>query len=321
MVLLISSLLGCTRRVESDDPQIRIGILTIGSSRAEKIEGMRKGLQEMGWTDKQVDYRIHDVNNNQERLVEGAKDLLALRPNIVVATGVVEAEAIFEAMKNTPPIPVVLIGVTSPSELELKNRFHASGIPVTGVDNGHVELTAKRIELLRELFPERQSVVVLYDPRLRASMLALQKANDAAQQFDWKIEPVPVQNDRDIANLRSRIFTKGESMLILPSYYLELKYKEIRDISFKTRTPVMGLYETETYAGYTASYGISYFDQGYQSARLVARMMTSKDNSDIPFEKPDVVQLKVNMKAIEQLDIAVSPIGMSYSEKIAVIRE
>jgi putative ABC transport system substrate-binding protein len=184
-----------------------------------------------------------------------------------------------------------------------------------------VELTGKRMELLRLLFPERDSILVFYDPRLQASLLALQKARETAALHSWQIEPVPVKNDSDIQSLHDRSFGDKESILILSSYYLESKFREIRDLSFQKKIPVMGLHESETLAGYTASYGISNFDQGKQSARLVIRALDRQNPGNLLFEMPDVVRLKLNMQAAAKLGVHFSPLGLTYGEKISEIRE
>lgn len=321
MLLGFALLTGCTNTLTGTDQTVRIGILMIGDSRTAKIEGMKQGMKDLGWTGQQVEYVIYNAKEQQERLLAGAQSLIDQNLNVLVATGVVEAQFLVEAMRGKSTTPVVLLGVTSPVELELKKSFADAGIPVLGVDNGHVELTGKRMELLRLLFPERDRILVFYDPRLRASLLALQKARETAALHSWQIEPVPVSNDSDIQSLHTRSFGDKESILILSSYYLESKYREIRDLSFQKKVPVMGLYETEMLAGYTASYGISNYDQGNQSARLVIRALDRQNPGNLLFEMPDVVRLKLNMQAAAKLGVHFSPLGLTYGEKISEIRE
>lgn len=314
-------LTGCMNASTEADQTVRVGILMVGDSRTAKIEGMKQGLKDLGWTGQQIEYFVYNAKDHEEQLVAGAKSLTSQKPNVLVATGVIEAQAMVQAMRGESSVPVVLMGVTSPGELDLQKSFEDAGIPVFGVDNGHVDLTGKRMELLRLLFPERDKILVFYDPRLKASLLALQKAKETAALHSWQIEPFPVRKDSDLQALQIRGFSSKESILILPSFYLDSKYREIRDLSFQKKVPVMGLYESETVEGYTASYGISNFDQGNQSARLVVRALDPKKPVNLPFEMPDVVRLKLNMQAAAKLGIHFSPIGLAYGEKISEIRK
>ena len=96
---------------------------------------------------------------------------------------------------------------------------------------------------------------------------------------------IPVSDGKDWETLAKRLFSPNESILVLPSYFLETKYSDIRNISFAQKIPVMGLYKSEAVAGYTASYGIEYFDQGYQAASLVIQIFHEKKS--IPLAMSD----------------------------------
>ncbi|MHB1405271.1 MAG: ABC transporter substrate-binding protein [Desulfitobacteriaceae bacterium] len=318
LLVLTETLAGCANSGVAAVPA-RIGVLTIGDSRMIKVQGLQKGLQELGLTGAEVAFEIFNAKDDQKKLAEEALKLVQGLPDVIVVTGVVEAEALMEKLAGSKPIPVVMIGVTSPKDLQLIKGYEELGIPVTGVANGHVELTGKRMELLYLLFPQRSHILLLYDPRLRASVLALERARQSVQD-SYSIEPIPISNDQDLESFRRRSFSARDSILVLPSYFLEARFREIRDISLQKRVPVMGLYESETEAGFTASYGLSYFDQGYQAARLVIRMLKG-EAAGIPFEVPDSVQLKINVQAADYIGESVSPVGLSYGEKVYTIKE
>lgn len=308
---------GCTSPAKEEELPITIGVLTMGESRNAKFEGLRQGLSELGLVEPQINFSLFNAYDNEEELEAGAQGLIRQKPDVLVAAGVIEAEALARNLKGKPVISVVMIGVTFPSSLQAV--FSEQGIPTTGVDNGHIELTGKRMELLRLIFPNRDRFLLVYDPRIKASTLALQQAQEVAKSNHYNIEPIPIAGDYDLTKLTKRSFSSKEAMLILPSYYLESRFREIRNLSLAGRIPVMGLYDTEAEAGYTASYGISYFDQGSQAARLVVRMV--KEKRSIPFEMPDSVYLKLNLKAVEQIGESVSPVGLSFANKIYTVKE
>lgn len=319
LVILLSTLTGCTNQPTETEQTVKIGVLTMGGTRLDKLSGLRKGLQDLGWTDEHIDFQIFNDQDDEKKLDIDSSKLLDGRPNIVVVTGVIEADAMATKIKEHPGIPMVMVGVTSPLDIKLAGDLEATGTPVTGVDNGYVKLTAKRMELMHLLFPNRKKLILLYDPRLQASLEALREAAKAARAHAFLIEPIPINTDRDLAALAKRTFYPDESMLVLPSYFLEQKNSDILKISLAQKTPIMGLYKNEAIAGYTASYGIEYFDQGYQAASLVIQIFHEKKS--IPLEMPDSVQLMLNMEAAQKLGETFSPLGLSYGEKLFTIGE
>lgn len=317
LLFLLSTLIGCANQSATGDQTIKIGVLTMGGSRLDKLNGLRQGLEDLGWIPEHVNFQIYNAQDDEKILAADSAMLLEQHPNIIVVTGVIEAEVVATKIKNYPGIPLVMIGVTSPLDLSLAVDLQTTGIPTAGVDNGYVQLTAKRIELMNLLFPQRPKIVLLYDPRLQASLDALHQAEKTAQVHKYQIEPIPISEDKDLEALAQRPFSAHESMLVLPSYFIENKYRDILNISFSHHTPVMGLYKSEAVAGYTASYGIEYFDQGYQAASLLIRIF--HDKKSIPLAMPDSVQLMLNMKSAEKLGVNFSPLGLSYGHKLFTI--
>ncbi|MED0672233.1 ABC transporter substrate-binding protein [Aneurinibacillus aneurinilyticus] len=312
---IIMLLSGCSIFHE-EHTAVHIGILAAGDARLEKVAGMKKGLNDLGLDTPNVVFSIYNAKNDIAELKKQAKYLIGQGPTIVVGTGVAEGLAIAEAMGPETRRPVVLIGVTSPGVSDIQSVYQAKDIPVTGVENGYIELTAKRMELLHLLFPDRKRFVVLYDPDVKASKLALECVEAAAAKYSYSFEAVSIGRDADIKQFSLRHFTEQEAILTLPSHYIESKNQVIQQICLQKRVPIMGLNETEVKKGYTASYGLSYESQGYQASRLVLRMLHEKSGKSVPFELPDTVSLKINVAAAEKAGLSFSKIGLSYGEDV-----
>ncbi|OLN29492.1 ABC transporter substrate-binding protein [Desulfosporosinus metallidurans] len=292
-----------------------VAVLAADQTRIVKFEGLKQGLSELGYGKDRMHFQILNASGDSKKLVMDAQELVRQAPDLLVATGVAEAEAFLLSLTPKSRIPVIMIGVTAASELV--DRFQAKGISVTGVDNGHVELTGKRLELLQLLFPDRSKFIVVYDPNIKASLQALEKIRDVLGSEHIRYEAVPVSEDIGLSKLQEHSFQKNEAIFLLPSYFIENRYREIRDLELKYRTPVMGFYDTEVSAGYTAAYGLSYFDQGYQGARIAIRML--KEKKSIPFDMPDSVELRINRQAIEKIGEKVAPVAQSFAEPVDTI--
>lgn len=312
IVLLLA---GCSISRE-EQTAVHIGILVAGDTRLEKVEGMKKGLNDLGMDTRNVAFSIYNAKNDMAELKKQAERLIEQGPDIVVGTGVAEGLAIAETMELGAKCPVVLIGITSPGVSDIQSAYQTKGIPVTGVENSYIELTAKRMELLQLLFPNRERFVVLHDPGVKASELALERVEETAARYGYSFEAISIRSEADIKQLSQRHFTVHEAILTLPSHYIESQNRAIQQLSTQKRVPIMGLTETEVKKGYTASYGVSYENQGYQASRLVLRMVNEKSSKTVPFELPDTVSLKINVAAAENIDVSFSRIGLSYGEDI-----
>jgi putative ABC transport system substrate-binding protein len=309
-------LTGCALLYRQEDKPVYLAILVAGETRLEKVDGLKRGLEEIGWNDSKVKYEIYNAENDTVRMKKMARLLLDRKPDLVIGTGVAEGVAIAEAMKEEQRRPVVLIGVTSPQVSGIATAYRTRGIPVTGVENGYIELTEKRLELLRLLFPNRDKTVVLYDPGVKASELALKHVEKTAQKHGYVIETIPVHGPQDIERLYEKEFTGKEAIITLPSHYIEAQSDSLVNLSLRKKTPIMGLNETEVKNGYAASYGTSYEEQGYQAARLVLRMLRENAKGALPFEMPDTVQLKINAAAVHKIGETFSKIGISYGDDV-----
>lgn len=314
-VFVVCLLAGCSASSPEREP-LRVGILVAGDARLEKAEGMKQGLRDLGMQEKEVIYKIYNAKNDIQELARQAQKLVGENVDVVVGTGVAEGMALAQEMKSATRKPVVLIGVASPHASEIQALCQRKGISVAGVENGHIALTPKRMELLRLAFPHRDQMVVLYDPNVKASEWALVLAKETADQQGYAIDTMPVGEDADIKRLYERSFTKRESILILPSHYIEAQTAAIQQLSLQRKVPVMGLNEAQVKAGYTLSYGVSYEHQGYQAAKLLLRMVGEEPRVGIPFEMPDIVALKINFATVDKIGESVSKIGMSYGDDV-----
>ena len=311
----VITLSGCSAQ-SSSPPVTKVAVLVADSTRTAKFEGFKQGMAELGYGEGQISFRVLNAEGNSQNLAAEAGELVRQAPDLLVATGFAEAEDFLAASGETSKIPVLMIGVTSASQLA--DQFKARGIPVTGVDNGHEELTGKRLELLKLLFPDRSKILAVYDPSVQASLNALAQVHKILGSQSL-YEDIPVSETLGLSRLQSHDFGKNEMMLLLPSYTIENDVGEISKLELRERIPVMGFYSTEVDAGYTAAYGLSYFDSGYQAARLAIRML--KEKKSIPFDMPDSVQLEVNRAAVAKIGEKLSSIGQSFAVQVDTIQK
>lgn len=284
----------------------KIGILMVGKERSEKYEGLQAGLLDLGYEKEDFHFIVKSAKDDTELLRKQIKELLNEDIDLIVTLGGIETVELKKQIeKENRTIPVVFAGVAAPREIGIIDDYRSPGGSFTGINNYHTSLSGKRLELLHDLVPSIERVLVIYDQDVDVSRLSLQKTIEAAEALSIKIIPFNVSN-KDYKDLMERTVQKNDALLILPSFRIESLTKEIVSFSKEYAIPVMGIYEHEVEAGYLASYGSSFFDQGYHSSRFVSSILQGNSPSQIPTELPDTVRFLINKEVTDKLNIHVS---------------
>lgn len=326
VALLIAGIIIFAVWPEPQRPEVKVvGVLISGDVRLAKLEGLKEGLRNFGYQEgKNLTFVVRNAQNDRARVLPLARELVAMKPDVIVAAGGLEAESAKRATMDLQ-VPVVFMGVTGAVETGLVESLLSSGNNLTGLDNTHAELSGKRLEILKRLLPETRRVLALHDPRIPQADFGLRTAREAAGKLGIELVVADVSNVEEIresfnayagqpgAGHRADA-QRVDGILLLPSFFLESAASEIQSLSYETGTPVMGFYETEADLGYFAAYGVSYRDQGYQTARLVAKVLRGQHPSGIPTEIPDRIQLVINESTVKALRLRVDPPAMGLAD-------
>ncbi|QED46794.1 ABC transporter substrate-binding protein [Cytobacillus dafuensis] len=286
-----------------ENTPFKVGVLMIGDSRQEKLTGLKKGLKDLGYEENAIDFEVKNAKDDEALLDNKINELLKKKPALIVTLGGVETLALKEKMEEQKiTIPVVFAGVAAPKETGIINDYRSPGGLFTGINNFHTGLAGKRLELFHELVPSVKRFHILYDKDTEVSVLSLENTIEAAADLSLQILPTNVSDPNFAENLR-RNLQKNDAMIILPGFRIESLIKDISQFSKKHKVPVMGIYGDEVEEGFLASYGTSFYDQGYQAARYVSLIIQGNSPADIPVELPDSIRFIVNPKIKDELGI------------------
>jgi len=295
----------------------RVGVLLANVSRTSKLEGLKLGLAELGYVEgRDITYLIKNAEGSWEQVYSLALELAAQRPDVLVAGGRLEAQALAEAIQNKP-VPVVFMGAAS-----VKGGFRPSYM--TGVDNFHTELAVKRLEFMVRLLPFVRCVLVLVDPRVAPGIQSLPSLKQAASQLGVSLQVASVSSIQELKKFLSVLKPRqAEGMLLTSSFLLE----EGEAIELIGRTgkslgwPIMGVNVADAEAGLLSAYGCPFMDQGRQAARLVNKILEGQDPATIPIETPDRLELVVNLDTARTLGLKVDPEDLKFVDRIIVGNE
>jgi len=161
-----------------------------------------------------------------------------------------------------------------------------------------------------------ERIIVIYDENIEASLLSLDKVKEYALADNIDIYPVSVKDIRQFMSFRTMSFKENDGILVLPSYYLEKISNELAKFALNKKIPIFGVNITDVQNGFLLSYGVSYYDQGYQGAPMVSQILSGINPEGIPVEKPNSIKLLVNSKTKESLNIQFSKVGNAFVNRL-----
>ncbi|HWI63559.1 MAG TPA: ABC transporter substrate-binding protein [Symbiobacteriaceae bacterium] len=309
-VMLITLLAGCTQAPPASP---RVAVLLADDVRLHKVEGLQAELAQLGYGGTRV--TVYSAAGDRTALPQKAREALASRPDVVVASGGIEAVTL--KTEAAPTVPIVMMGAASSIRSGLVNSLVSPGTNFTGLDNQHAELSAKRLELLTKLLPDTRRVLLLYDPQVVPGTHALEVTVAAAQRLGVTVEPLPITRlDEALQQLRALGPGQFDAALFLPGYVLESGARQVTAELERLRIPTMGPLDLEGEGGLLAAYGVSMREQGVQSARFVVKILRGEKPAAIPVETPDNPELVVDLRIAQRLGVTLSPVGMAFARTI-----
>ena len=303
----------------SQEHPYKVGILVANDLRMVKVDALKLRLTEMGLVEgENIIYYIENANNALSELPILGERLLEKEPDVLVASGAVEALCFKDLTSaQESPLPVLFMGTLSPSIIGLVENTLHPGANLTGLNNYHYELTPKRLELLHRLLPEIKKVAVLGDTRVPFFEQTQEELLNVAHKMGLELNTYTITSTEEIQQTFQRIQeAKEEGIVLLPGFFLESYTEEIVKYGLAFRIPVFGVYPQDTEDGCLASYGTSNWSQGAQSANMVYKVLQGQKPQEIPVETPDQIIFSVNLKTAAKLGITPSQAVLSLADEV-----
>jgi putative tryptophan/tyrosine transport system substrate-binding protein len=304
------------RAVEPE--QVRhIGFVEAGSQRANHVflDSFRDGLQALGWTEGQnitITDRWAEAQN--DRLPDIIAELIRSRVDVLVTAA---APASLVAKRATSTIPVVTVGVPDPVGLGLVESLAHPGGNVTGLSSLSVDLTAKRMQLLKEAIPAASRVAVIWNPKDQGAQLAAPDAKAAAEKLGLRFQSVEVATPADIEGAFSRFRTEQPDALFVINDPLTVANREvIVSLASVLRLPVCAGFRAFVVSGALISLGTSLPNDFKRAAAFVDKILKGRSPSDLPVEQPTRFEMVINLKTAKALGVAVPPTLLATADEV-----
>ena len=296
----------------------RIGYLGFGMSTPENAavyEPFRQGLRDLGYVEGQnvaIEWRF--AEGRPERLPDLARELVRLKVDVIV---VPVTSAALAARNATRTIPIVMVAVPDPIGAGLVQSLARPGGNVTGLSFLNPELSAKQLQLLKEVVPKVSRVAVLQDPASVGHRIILKEAEATARALgvELQILGARVPDDFDAA-FAAMTRERAGALLVLAHPTFLLYRRRLADLAEKGRLPAMYGNTEHAEAGGLMAYAPSLADNFRRSAVYVDKILKGAKPSDLPVEQPTRFQLVVNLKAAQALGLTIPQSVLIRSDRV-----
>ncbi len=278
----------------------RIGVL--GTTPAASWEAFRQGLRELGYVEGQtivIEWRWSE--GKTERLPELVAELVRLPVEVIVVTGYPATRAAQEA---TATIPIVMPTSSDPVSSGFVRSLARPGGNITGNSTLGVDLTPKRLQLLKEMAPAASRVAVLYNAADRAMTRRVEEVEQVGHPLGVTVHRVGVRDASEFDGaLAAATRARADALLVVVDPFIFVHRRRIVDFAARSRLPAM--YELREFVdeGGLMTYGPNNLEMFRHAATYIDRIL--KRPADLPMEQPTKFELVINLKTAKALGLTI----------------
>jgi ABC-type uncharacterized transport system substrate-binding protein len=292
----------------------RIGFLDGGtaSGMAGLLEAFWQEMRKLGWIEgKNITIEYRFAEQKLERLPELASDLVRLKVDLIVVTGIPVALA---AKSATTTIPIVMANAGDPVGAGLVASLARPGGNVTGLSSLGIELNGKRLEILKGAVPKLVRVGLLRS----AAPFQLKEVRAAAVALKLKLEEIETQFDHK--GLESAFQTAKQkqvrAIMTTTGSRFFAERKRIVELAGKYRLPAIYFQKEFVDEGGLMFYGADFEDLYRRAAVYVDKILKGAKPADLPVQQATKFEFVINLKAAKQIGLTIPVRVLERADKV-----
>ncbi len=269
---------------------------------ANLLRGLREGLDAAGLAAGDVTVAEHRVpRGDAARAARAAESLSAGRVSVAFVVGTELTKAVRSVAKA---LPIVFITPGDPVRAGLAASLARPGNNLTGMTFEFPELSAKRLELLKEIAPTARRVGVVFDPRDASPRQGFAAASEAAPRLGVQLVELDVESLSRAGNTALRA-AKLDALLLIPGGAISRVAETAVKLAAAERIASVVWARNEATRGAVLSYGVNDVEVARSAARLVVRVLNGHAAGELPIEQPTRFELVINLKAARALGLTI----------------
>jgi putative ABC transport system substrate-binding protein len=269
-----------------------------------RLAALLQGLQELGWSvgrNVRIDIRWGEGNADDTRRY--ATELVALAPDVILSSGTPSAAALLQV---TRCVPIVFSVVADPVGAGLVDSLARPGGNATGFISLEYGLSAKWLELLKEITPGTTRAAVLRDPAITAGIGQFAAIQTAAPSLGIEVIPINVRDASEIERAVAAFARSPNGGLIVTGSPLTAVHRHlIGTLAARHKLPAVYANRFFVADGGLMSYGPDFIDQLRRAAGYVDRILKHEKPADLPVQAPTKYELVINLKTAKALGLEI----------------
>jgi putative ABC transport system substrate-binding protein len=294
----------------------RVGFLNNGARPPDGAPpALRQALQALGYAEgKDIAFEGRGGDGHNERLPALAAELVALKVDLIVTSG---GPAAVAAKQASPTIPVIVVFAGDVVETGLVASLARPGGHLTGVNDPAAVLSAKRLEILKEVLPASKRIAVLWNAGDNAMTLRYRQIEKAAEVLRINIDPLGVREPDDFnVALAAMSRARPDALMMVSDALTGLNRQRVIDYAATHQVPAMYEFASVVKAGGLMSYGADAGESYRLAADYVAKVLKGAKPGELPVEQPNRYFLVINLKTAKALGLTIPQSVLARADEV-----
>jgi putative ABC transport system substrate-binding protein len=296
----------------------RVGVLASGGIETDQQAGIavfREVLRQLGWIEgRNVRLEVRWSGADPAKARKNAEELAALQTDVIMVTGAVGLQAL---LQTTRSVPTVFNSVADPLGSGYIDSLARPGGNATGFILFDYALTAKWVELLKQIAPSVTRVAVLRDPELTAGVGQFAVIQYVAPSVGMEVTAISMRDVREVEQDIAKFASSPNGGLILTASALSVLHRDlIVGLAAKHKLPAVYHRRYFVTGGGLMSYGSEIEEQFRGAAQYVGRILKGEKPADLPVQAPTKYELVINRKTAQALGLPVPPSLLARADDV-----
>jgi putative ABC transport system substrate-binding protein len=306
-------------RAQQPQRMRRIGVLMSlaadDSEAQSRLTAFAQGLQELGWSEgRNIRTEYRWSGGDAERLRKYAAELVALAPDLILASG---SPSVMRLLDLTRTLPIVFLQVADPVGAGMVESLGRPGGNATGFSVFECAISAKWLELLKEIAPAVKRVAVLRDPNNPAGIGQFAAIQSVASSVGVQLTPVGLNDPGEIERGVTTLTRTLDGGLIVTQSGQAIRHRKlIVALAARHRLPAVFSLRQDVVSGGLISYGPDSIDPYRRAASYVDRILKGEKPADLPVQAPTKYELVINLKTAKALGLAMPDSLLARADEV-----
>jgi putative ABC transport system substrate-binding protein len=280
-----------------------------------RVTALLQGLEQQGWAlGRNLVVEVLYAQGRMDSLNALAARLAQMQSDVIVTSG---TESVQAAVRAGGGVPIVMASIGDPVGASVVASLARPGGIVTGLSLLATDLSAKRLELLKEALPATQRVAVLWNPGNASVVLKFKEKEMAASSLRMTVVSLQARQPEQFANAFETAGKAGAEAVLTTEDAVQVSNRNvIVSLATHHRLPVMSEFRSFADAGALMSYGPSIISLWRRSAAYVSKILNGAKPAELPIEQPTRFELVINLKTAKTLGIAVPPTLIARADEV-----